>query len=279
MSKQNLTYKPSHFYTHPIMGKVAVYHESKYRGITGSGCSADFFLNGAKPDDENHYAIKLFKTSVEAFAAFQRQTLAAKEYLAPPTGHMVQFVMRNKNRTKNRWGYTTCVARIDEHSVRKAIVLASGLITNLYHRYCLFYNLAPKMDEQSLADFSYYMNDSFDEGEQNLGGFGDLANRMIDCGSLLDMLSDIDISATQYDGDYDYETDRMKLGNARGVSEHAMCHDLHSGNIGLWRGNPVCIDFGHHIVSTIEDRHDIIFSMDDVEIEMGDSILFSRYAA
>ena len=95
-TKQRVHFKPSHFKHHPIMGKVAVYYWSSKNACTAEGCSATFYLNGAEPDNPNHFAIKMFNTSVEAYAAFERQSLAAKDGLAPPVGHMAQFVYKTR---------------------------------------------------------------------------------------------------------------------------------------------------------------------------------------
>lgn len=265
-TKQRVHFKPSHFKHHPIMGKVAVYYWSSRNACTGEGCSATFYLNGAQPDNPNHFAIKIFNTSVEAFAAFERQSLAAKDGLAPPVGHMAQFIYRMRNgRFRNRWGYTTCVARTDEASRNKAMVLSSPAITKLFNDFCDSFNLrvafGNNISNSSVFAFIEHLEHGYNEGDHNFSPFS-ILNDVITDGSLLDLLSQIDISCTQYDNlmEESWGHDRLTLGSVYlPKDEVSMCNDLHMGNIGLWQGRPVCIDFGYHIVGSLGDR-DCYFS-------------------
>lgn len=265
-TKQRVHYKPSHFKHHPIMGKVAVYYWDSRNAHSGEGCSATFYLNGAEPDNPNHFAIKIFNTSVEAFAAFERQSLAAKDGLAPPVGHMAQFVYRTRNgRFRNRWGYTTCVARTDEASKHKALILSSPAITKLFNDFCdsrgLRVAFGSNLNRESAKAFIDFLECGYFEGDHNFSPFI-LANDVVTDGSLIDRLSQIDLSCTQYDNlmDEDWGNDRLTLGSVYlAKDEVSMCNDLHMGNIGLWQGKTVCIDFGYHIVASFGDR-DCYFS-------------------
>lgn len=265
-TKQRVHFKPSHFKHHPIMGKVAVYYWSSKNACTAEGCSATFYLNGAEPDNPNHFAIKMFNTSIEAYAAFERQSLAAKDGLAPPVGHMAQFVYKMRNgRYRNRWGYTTCVARTDERSRDKAFILSSPAITKLFNDFCDAHGLSVEFGDNlnrgSVFAFIEHLNSGYNEGQHNFSP-SSMANDVVTDGSLIDLLSQIDISCTQYDNlmEEDWGNDRLTLGSVYLESDEvSMCNDLHMGNIGLWQGKTVCIDFGYHIVSSFGDR-DCYFS-------------------
>lgn len=260
-TKQRVLYKPSHFKHHPIMGKVAVYYWNSRRACTGEGCSATFYLNGAEPDNPNHFAIKMFNTSVEAFAAFERQSLAAKNGLAPPVGHMAQFIFKKSNgRTRNRWGYTTCVARTDDASKNKALILSSPAIKKLFNDFCdarsLRVAFGSNLNRNAAEAFIDFLECGYNEGDHNFSPFN-LVNDVVTDGSLIDLLSQIDISCTQYDNlmEEDWSNDRMTLGSVYlATDEVFMCNDLHKNNIGLWQGKTVCIDFGYHIVASFGDR-------------------------
>jgi hypothetical protein len=66
----------------------------------------------------------------------------------------------------------------------------------------------------------------------------------------------IDLTGTQYDNLASVIDDgcvwadniKLRLGQKVDVNDDMMmANDLHRGNIALWKGNPVVIDFGYHI--------------------------------
>ena len=72
-----------------------------------SGVQSFFIPNDAKPHQRNHYALKVYDTLLEAFAAWQRQGIAARKHLAPPVRRLCKFVIPG---LEPRWGYQSCVA-------------------------------------------------------------------------------------------------------------------------------------------------------------------------
>jgi len=73
----------------------------------GSQCK--FLNNGAKENDPNQFAIKLFDVEFwDAVGAYERQKLAAAAGLAPPVGSMITIV--DEASAKLLYGYETCVA-------------------------------------------------------------------------------------------------------------------------------------------------------------------------
>jgi hypothetical protein len=117
-------FSPLRTFTHHLMGKVDVYVMRRNTRVSASGIQAEFLMNNAEPNRRNHYALKLYITASEAFAAYQRQKIAAAAGAAPPVRRMV-MVMRNGPcqcgninectgtcwcRGRIMWGYQTCVA-------------------------------------------------------------------------------------------------------------------------------------------------------------------------
>jgi len=105
---------------HPIMGRMDYYVIRRRPQSDGIGAQATFFRNNARPNRKGEYGIKLFPTAAEAFAAYQRQKIAADAGLAPPVRRMVKVLMRGgcdcdniycKRKGMKYWyGYQTCIA-------------------------------------------------------------------------------------------------------------------------------------------------------------------------
>lgn len=289
-------FSPASTYKHPIMGKVEVYDFTKAkRGAPmsdGAGAQTDFFLNNAEIDNPKQFGIKLFSTSIEAFAAFQRQRMAAKARVAPPVGCMVQW----KVGRWSRWGYKTCIA--DTSSSTHATILAVPEARKRYNEWAKWadrteFTIAENMEffrkdtdwllpfvrnaEGRIVerDFQYVRRPKADLlQDPRLEGFDfdidglardfrpkwSIDNFDAACRSsnLRKALEGINLTGTQYDniwdlhdnGDYTFQRDpRLSLGSKWRKSDSAtMGNDLHNGNIGVWRGRAVCIDFGFHCV-------------------------------
>lgn len=215
-----------------------------------------FFTNNAEVDNPNQYAIKIFNTSIEAYAAFQRQSLAAKEGLAPPVGSMVRWIVRVLGRKINRWGYETCRASCTPRSQRIAALLACPNMYEYFREFCggRGYSINA-WNARSLNAFMQHIDYRYSEGETQTDGFNMVEHDASE-DSLKNRLSRIDITGTQYDdlseayGDIDKwrENDRLRLGAVYYSKDGAyMSGDLHRGNVGLWRAKPVVVDFGYHI--------------------------------
>jgi len=105
----NPKYRPIRTFTDRIMGRVDVYALRRLRE-DGSGAQATFLRNNARPNRKREYGLKLFQSAREAFAAFQRQKIAADAGLAPPVRRMVQVKIVRPFYTETLWGYQTCLA-------------------------------------------------------------------------------------------------------------------------------------------------------------------------
>lgn len=243
--------------SHDILGDVKVYEfpNGKIPRSQESGCQSDFYQNGAKVNHSKQYGIKLFNTSIEAFAAYQRQQLAAEEGLAPPVGKMVLWVIRySKTRQRNRWGYETCIADTSAAAVRLAPLLASPRIREDYGEFCRNRNipLDSMYSESSIQSFWKEVDMNWDLYTYDSGN---ALSDVKDSDSIRHRISNINIVGTQYDDvsdAFDNEdnewNDRLRLGNTWLEEDYPfMSNDLHGGNIGLWKKNPVIIDFGYHI--------------------------------
>jgi hypothetical protein len=105
----NPKYRPIRTYTDSIMGRVDEYALRRVKS-DGMGAQAIFLRNNARPNMKREYGIKLFRTPREAFAAFQRQKIAADAGLAPPVRRMVKVKIMHKRYADILWGYQTCLA-------------------------------------------------------------------------------------------------------------------------------------------------------------------------
>lgn len=103
---------PSRTFMHDIVGRVDEYHFTRkewmrLRSSSARGVQSFFIPNNAKPHMRNHYALKVYHSLVEAFAAWQRQGIAARKHLAPPVRRICKFTIDGM---MVRWGYQSCVA-------------------------------------------------------------------------------------------------------------------------------------------------------------------------
>lgn len=98
--------------THWIVGKYDHYVLPRAPRSNGNGAQAQFLRNNARPNMKREYGIKLFLSISEAYAAYQRQKLAADRGCAPPVRRMVcvEYRARRNAVIVRRWGYQTCIA-------------------------------------------------------------------------------------------------------------------------------------------------------------------------
>lgn len=239
-----------------------------------SGCQSDFFLNGASPNMANQYAMKMFNTSIEALAAYQRQKIAAENGYAPPVGNMVLWVIgKDGSRSRNRWGYETCVAHTCKYSQKKAMILGSPVIREDYNRFCNEKMYTPNLDRKSVSQYWKNVDANWDIHEY---GSCTALDDVRDRDSLKYKIMDLDIEDTQYDDvsdAYDNEKTEWNQNLRLGVkwkdipcSEDDapyMMNDLHCGNIGLWNGKPVVIDFGYHIACPMYRNFENMVTLND----------------
>lgn len=253
-------FSPVRIENHSILGVMKIYEFDRFPKNNGEGMQTSFFTNNAEVDNENQYAIKIFNTSIEAYAAYQRQALAAEEGLAPPVGVMVRWIVRvpSTGRRVNRWGYETCRAACDAKSQRVAGLLASPNMYDYFRQFCTDrgYSINP-WNSRSLNAFRQHIDYRYNEGITQTDTFSMIERDGAE-NSLKNRLSRIDITGTQYDdlseayGDIEAwrSNDRLTLGAVYYSKDGAyMSGDLHAYNVGLWRGNAVVIDFGYHLAS------------------------------
>ena len=242
---------------HPILGQIKVYNIGKYPPIIDSGCQSNFFSNNAEMENENQFGIKMFNTSIEAFAAYQRQSLAAREGLSPPVGMMVRWITKNhKGRTVNRWGYETCIADVSCYARMNAQIRGCPTMSKVYADWFNFRNGGnPRVrffSKKNVTAFFEYIS-NYDEYDGEIDAYSSMSSSVGE-GSLRSRLMDISLVGTQYDNlaeVFDLGemwNDRLRLGQTVIEDDDMyMSNDLHRGNLGLWKGMPVVIDFGYHI--------------------------------
>lgn len=245
---------------HDILGTIKVYTFSKMPFSCDDGAQSDFYLNNATPNNERQFGIKMFRTSVEAFAAYQRQALAAKEKLAPPVGMMVRWIIKgNKHRkTFNRWGYETCLAVTTPAARIEATIRGCPQLTHEYKEFSRECgqkrSKAETWDPVTMEKFLEF-KDSQPNDETFASSFSALSYTT-HRGSVRMRLMKISLVGTQYDniaaiedGSATWKEDkRLRLGSCViAADDYCMSADLHRGNLGMWKKHPVVVDFGYHI--------------------------------
>jgi len=113
-TKFNPTYRPFKTTHHAIMGAIDHYRCDHMPRFSGCGAQAGFLVNNARPNCAREYGIKLFPTASQAFAAYQRQMIAAEAGAAPPVRRMVKVLVRSPwygdDLRTIYYGYQTCLA-------------------------------------------------------------------------------------------------------------------------------------------------------------------------
>jgi hypothetical protein len=262
MSKKSYPrFSPTRIENHSILGTVKVYDIGKYPTPDGDGCQTSFFRNNAETNNPNQFGLKMFNTSVEAFAAYQRQNLAAREGLAPPVGVMVRWIVKNhKGRTVNRWGYETCLADVSDHARKCAQIRGCPIVGKAYAEYYMAYTDGNRrcrpFSKHTVEDFFEFLSD-YDQYDGPIDAYSSMSTSVGE-GSLRTRLMEISLVGTQYDnlasiydmGESWSASGRLFLGSVVCEDDDMyMSNDLHRGNLGLWMGNPVVVDFGYHIAS------------------------------
>ena len=206
-TKFNPQYRPVRTSTHFVVGRYDLYR-MKSINEDKHGAQASFLVNNARPNRRNEYGIKLFGGISQAFAAYQRQKMAAELGIAPPVRRMV-CVETTDHRGDRRfvWGYQTCLA------------YGIGKIEVPY-------------DYDGETDIAAIKRAPANSGEYD--GFDAGVRRMYIA------LVQLSIAGTQI-GD-------RPLGTKYKRRAPRMSQDLHCENIGFWRKKPVVIDFGSHLV-------------------------------
>jgi hypothetical protein len=204
----NPKYRPIRTYTDSIMGRVDEY-ALRHLKSDGMGAQATFLRNNARPNMKREYGIKLFRTPREAFAAFQRQKIAADAGLAPPVRRMVKVTIMRNRFAEILWGYQTCLA----YGIGKIEV------PYMYDGETDIVRI-----KRAPANTNRGEPDGFDAGVRRM----------------FIALVQLSIEGTQI-GD-------RPLGTKYKRRAPRMTQDLHCENLGFWRKRPVVIDFGSHLV-------------------------------
>ena len=261
MPSKNKTYprfKHDRIDTHPILGKVKVYTFKKYPSPDDDGSQTSFFTNNAEVNNPKQFGFKMFNTSIEAFAAYQRQSLAADEGLAPPVGRMIRWIIQDtqRGRSVNRWGYETALADTTVSARIKATILGCPRLCNDYISYAKSNDHKETWSVRSMESFLKFMESGTDPVDgRYFSQFSAISTTCVH-GSLRKRLMDISLIGTQYDNITSITDDgaewkdnpKLRLGQTvTAKDDYMMSNDLHRGNLGLWEGDPVVIDFGYHI--------------------------------
>lgn len=240
------------YYDTELKQQVDLYHAKQGMGFS-SGCGSEwkFFHNNAKPHDDEQFAIKILGAGCHkndkshVLATFQRQNLAHDARLAAPAHRIIKVI----DKTKVHWGYLTgrCTGIGNYQGM--------GDLDDMWHDYEYNRDQAKDAMQEAINAMNAF-DDSIDGCLDTSGiectleeafhdkfpfdNYEDFAEDAVggDVIRLYNDLQEVEVSGTQNDwGDIGDTVHCMVLGG-----------DLHSCNIGEWKGSVVCIDFGHHSI-------------------------------
>lgn len=223
---------------------------------SGGGTQCTWMKNNANVNNENHFGIKLTaqnhgsgNAKTAALAMYQRQKVAAEHNLAPPVHGLccVKVFSKAENKVVTFWGYLSCRAEVDcidqnPESLREF----EYYLEECQERWDRFDEIEEMLDNTEWVG-SYTQRRILDELKQELGDHPDDLDyfswcydndrEALDIGDLKDNLLSIDTVGLQHDF--------FPLGSKYPDGSY-MGGDLHENNLGMWKGNVVCIDFGYH---------------------------------
>lgn len=216
------------------------------------GAEAAFYMNGAEPNRDDSFAIKLFASLWDAVVAYVRQRAAAQHGYAPPVG---RFVVWTCPATQHlgaypQYGYETAVADVCHDPVgdytyaqRRARVRQGfpSPIVEMQTVRILSRVWFKNSDEQKI--------ESWDDLVEALAGddpFGahasEFADKLNACLPLVNALRDL--PATNEEQTEGRKTDPANARTFRESRRRPYYADMHGGNVGIYCGRLVCIDFG-----------------------------------
>ncbi len=234
------------YYDSDIQEVVDVYEITGPLIVDGSGSVCEFVGNNALIDNPEQFGIKYAwgLSKSEMHNIFTTQNKAAEVGAAPPVHRLVKIIHHCKDKdTSVFWGYTTSVAECKHNLVYGEYLQAE------YEEYCLDYT-----DE---AD-RYCSNILKVVGQANAEYFPDsLTEDLTDLvkGHFLNV-DPLNVEEWAANKGYiivpDRDIDELLncLSNIIIIKdcgqEYCLGGDLHSGNLAMWQGNIVCIDFSYH---------------------------------
>lgn len=237
------------YYDSDIQEVVDVYEITGPLIVDGSGSICEFVGNNARVDNPNQFGIKYAwgLSKSEMHNIFTTQNKAAEVGAAPPVHRMVKIIHHLKD-TRVFWGYTTSVAECNHNLVYGEYLQAE------YEEYCRDYE-----DEEN----RYCKKILCVIGKANPDYFSetiieDLTNLVKEHFLNVDTLNVEEWAANKgYIIVCDRDIDELLKCLASVLitkdcgKEYCLGGDLHSGNLAMWQGNIVCIDFSYHALMEV----------------------------
>jgi hypothetical protein len=238
-SFENALFSPvSSYYDETLGEEVADYGELvlTFTQFT-EGTVALFIYNNAEPHNDLEYGIKVFDYGTEkdckeeAYNSFIRQKAAAKEGLAPPA----HFMVRVTKKGRVCYGYTTSVADYTQY-----VLLPEVEASGMYDDYVICFEIDKKEAINNTTRITQI--DSFNS-------LHEVADNLL---AELEEINPMDFDAWACYNEYDIVDTYQLQSKLEAVQvsidgrEVYLGGDLHSGNIGYYKGDLVCVDFSHH---------------------------------
>lgn len=236
-------YTPSDsYYDSDIQEVVDVYEIHGPLIVEGSGSLCEFVRNNALSSDPEQFGIKYAwgLSKYEMHDMFKTQDKAYEVGAAPPVHRMVKIIHHLKD-ARVFWGYTTGVAEC-KHNLIWGDFLRSEYDDYLYN----FQDAKKRYLNNIIATVNAGDEEFFTEGVME-----DIASSVkehfdnIDCLELKEwcVMKGFIIADDEV---IDLLRRLEDVTITKGDTEYTLGGDLHSGNLAMWQGNVVCIDFSYH---------------------------------
>lgn len=237
------------YYDSDIQTQVDVYEITGNPTCAGSGSICEFLDNNAEPHNPNEFGIKYAPgvSKEEVYNMFVYQDMAHSEGAAPPVHRMVKIIKRSLHvgdtETFVYWGYTTSVAVCHNNLVYGEYLKYD------YEEYCFEFKHEKKKYLNEILSAIGKTDDDYIPNSlvEDLTGLIEEHFLTVDC---------LDVEEWAANKGYvivpDRDIDELLncLSNVLITKDsgrqYCLGGDLHSGNLAMWQGNIVCIDFSYH---------------------------------
>ncbi len=226
----------------------------------GGGTQCTWIKNNAQVNNEAHFGIKLTAQNLgsgnakaASLAMYQRQKLAAEHGCAPPVHGLccVKVFSKVAKKVVTFWGYLSCAAELGGIGENPdALYEFQEYLDKCREKWEKLDEIESMLDDTNWISgrtqnrvMDFLREETECEHPDDISFYDWCMNsgyNPLDIGYLQDKLSELD--------SYSLQHDFFPIGSKYPKGSY-MGSDLHEGNVALWNGNPVCIDFGYHCLA------------------------------
>lgn len=236
------------YYDSDIQEQVDVYEITGDPTCSGSGSLCQFLRNNAEFHNPHEFGIKYAwgVSKQDMHAMFVYQNMAYQVGAAPPVHRMVKIINHRQRvdgpQTYVYWGYTTSVAECNHNLVH------GDYLQSEYEEYCFDCDFAKERYRKKILNAVGEADDNLPKSlAEDLTCLIDQHFQTVDHLDVEEWAANMGYVIVP-DEDIDELLSRLSNITIRNDHGQECClgGDLHSGNLAVWQGEYVCIDFSHH---------------------------------